>query len=365
MRNKKPLLALVISAVVLLALAFFLSRGSAEASSADAGPAPKEPSKKVAVTFPRDRMNDPHRKPVVLAQGQSGAVFIEANAIRHAPLVEAMLKCREKENHGGLEEMKQKLGIDPMEDVDRVGFDGKVFVASGFFAKLKVPEELGAPAVYGDKGKVWSTVDDKGQRAYFGQLGDDMVLTAGSEDELHAAMDRASGKTPVQTPDLPAGFGEGEIYGSVGASFIQSLFSESSDPMTQSLGKLLTSSTVRADVDQDAAFSMDLQAIDDKAGGDLSDAMKGVLAGLHAKAEKDGDDDLANLLEQARVSPSADGHFSLDVALPGETILRGMGCNADGTPIAAAPSLAPPPPGGPANNGLTLPPPSLPMPRGH
>ena len=355
-KNRRNVLVLAAAAVAFLLVAFVLSRGSALPPGPDGGVATAE-KKRAPVVYPRDKKRPKHPRPdsdagpapaaagpsldamqrALLQKDGKGAVFVEANAIRHSPLMEKMLRCRQKENGDGLEDMKDKLGIDPMEDVDRIGFNGDVFVASGFFSKMKVPEELGAPEAYGDGGQIWHAKGDEGQEMYFGKVGDGMLMTAADPAALKAAMDRSTGQADPSTPPaLPAGFGEGEVYGTVGAAFLQSVLGDSKDPVAQSVAKLVTQSTVRMNVDEDAALSLDLSAVDDKSAVDLSSAVRGGLAGLHAKAVSDGDDDLAHLLEQARVTPGEGGKFNVDVAVPGETLLRGMGCDKDGNPVDGA-----------------------------
>ena len=51
-------------------------------------------------------------------------------------------------------------------------------------------------------------------------------------------------------------------------------------------------------------------------------------------------DDVASLLEQARVDPRDNGTFALDVAVPGDLVLRGMGCDSEGRPLAQPTSAA-------------------------
>ncbi len=374
MSRRNSVVALAVAAVVLLVLAFILSRSSADASSSpDAGPsssAPARSARKAPLVFPRDRARlaaathtapaqpTPDDKPrldamqrALFGPGNKGAIFVEANAIRHAPLMEKILRCRQADSADGLARMKAELGIDPMEDIDRVGFDGDVFVASGFFDKLKLPPEIGDGDAYGDGGRLWQVKDDKGKDMWFGEVGDGMLLTASDEALLKSAMDRAEGRGAVAVSGLPAGFGEGEVYGTVGAAFLKSVLGGSQDPVAQTIATMVTSSTVRMNLDEDAALSLDLQAVDEKSGDDLAKAVGGVLAGLHAKAQQQGDAELAQLLEQARVSPLPGGRFNLDVAVPGDTLLRGMGCGPDGTPLGAPPAppaSAPPAPPAPA-----------------
>lgn len=347
MKNR-GVLVLVAVALAFLLLAYLLSRTSAEVAGADAGTAVA--ARKAPVVFPRDQYKGsgalatakpttPEKKAkldamqrALIQPGGKGAVFVEANAIRHAPLMEKMLRCRQDDSADGLNQMKQEFGIDPLEDVDRVGFDGDVFVASGFFNDIKVPAELGEGTAYGDNGRIWTATDDDGTKVAFGKLGDGMLISGIDEAQVKAAMERASSTSDVPA-ELPAGFGQGEVYGTVGAAFLASVLGSSGDPVAQKVAELVTSSTVRMNVDEDAALSLDMQAVDGKSADELSKAIGGAFAGLRMQAQQSGDQELAWLLEQARVEPGEDGRFNVDVAVPGEVLLRGMGCGPDGTPL--------------------------------
>jgi hypothetical protein len=295
---------------------------------------------KVAPT-PEKRAKLDAMQRALLHGNDKGAVFVEANAIRHAPLMEKILRCRSQESADGLTQMKEELGIDPLEDVDRVGFDGDVFVASGFFKDLKVPAELGEGAPYGEGGKLWSVKGDDGENMTFGQLGDGMLVSGPDEAAVKAAMDRATTTTEAPS-ELPEGFGQGEVYGTVGAAFLQSVLGSSNDPVAKRVAELVTTSTIRMNVDEDAALSLDMKAVDEKSAQELSAAVGGAFAGLRMQAQQSGDAELAYLLEQARVEPQADGRFNIDVAVPGEVLLKGMGCGPDGEPLMKVPGATKP-----------------------
>lgn len=358
MKNRS-VMVLVGAAVALLILAYLLSRGSADATAVDAGPqaAALAKAKEKQVVFPRDKYKgqgalatdkvaptpekraklDAMQRALLQGGAKKGAVFVEANAIRHAPLLEKMLRCRADESADGLTRMKEELGIDPLEDVDRIGFDGDVFVASGFFKDLKVPAELGEGMAYGDKGRIWTVEQDAGEKFTFGRLDDGMLLSGADEATVKAAMDRASSPSGDTPAELPEGFGQGEVYGTVGAAFLQSVLGSSDDPVAKRVAELVTSSTIRMNVDEDAALSLDMNAVDEKSAEELSAAVGGAFAGLRMQAQQSGDAELAYLLEQARVEPQADGRFNIDVAVPGDVLLKGMGCGPDGVPLTKVP----------------------------
>ena len=60
--------------------------------------------------------------------------------------------------------LKNELGIDPTEDIDRIGFDGDVFAASGFFENLKLPPDIGPGTPYGDGARMWTETSPEGEK---------------------------------------------------------------------------------------------------------------------------------------------------------------------------------------------------------
>ncbi len=350
MSDRRPLVVLAVAAVILLVVASLLSRGSADVVvAADGGGANLQ--RKERVIYPRDKkrvrvtrqLDDPRppeeRKRAldvlqrsVLADDSHGAVFIEANAIRHSPLMEKILRCREADATGGLAQMKEELGIDPLEDLDRVGFNGEVFAASGFFQDMKVPAEAGPGESYGDKARLWHVQGDNGAAVVFAQVDNGLLLSGADEAAVKAAVDRAEGRSTANAAP-PAGLGEAELYGTLPGSFLQELAGGTKDPMAARIAELVVSSSVRMNVGQDAALSLDVTTKDDASSDELEKTLNGGLALLRAQAEQKGERDVATMLDQARVERAEGGGLMLDVAVPGDFLLKSMGCGPDGTPV--------------------------------
>jgi hypothetical protein len=361
MNKKRAPIVFVLIALVFLGIAYVLSRGSADARGPDAGPKVAEKERK-QVVFPRNRharkesgaladaQVSPEKKKEVLDQmqrallppGGKGAVFVEVNAIRHTPLMEKVLKCRESEMLDGLNAMKNELGIDPMEDLDRVGMMQDVVAASGFFQDFKVPKELGEGSKYGDTGTIWKTKNDDGEDMYFAKVADGMLMTSSNESSLHAAIDRAEGKGPVGEP-LDPQLSKAEMYGAVDGALAAQLLGSSGNPQAVALAGAIAQANMRMNMDENVAASFDISGKTPQQGEDLRKALTAALAVARAQAQAQGEDELASLLEQARVDPQSDGNFGLDVAVPGELVLKSMGCDQDGNKPAAPPAPPAPP----------------------
>jgi hypothetical protein len=277
--------------------------------------------------------------------GKDGALVVEVNAIRHAPLVEKFLSCeqaREGDDANSLAQLQDELGVDLTEDVDRVAFDKNVLAVSGFFEKLKLPAELGAGEAVGDAGRLFRIKGDDGKPMVVGKVGNDLLFTGVDEAEVRSAIDRAEGRAP-SGPGFPDGVAAGEVYGLVGPALLQDLLGDLHDPATAQLAQVVTESRVQVAVDDAAALSLDLSARSPDEGRDLGRALGGLVAAARAKALDADDAELAGLLEQARVDVADDGRVAFDFAVPGDELLRMMGCDAEGRPLAAG-ALPPAPP---------------------
>ncbi len=279
--------------------------------------------------------------------GKDGAVVIEVNALRHSTLVDALLKCRAAQRGdemAGLGLLKDELGIDVTQDVDRVALDPEVLAVSGFFEKLTLPAEVGEGEGYGDDARIFAMKGPTGKPSYLAKVGSDLVMTSTSVDELKAAVDRAEGRR-----DAPATFPEGtiggEVYGVVGPSLVRSIAAlGKTDEQLDGVLAMLTTSKVRMAVDNDAAISLDIGTKSPSDGAELAKALGGAVALARSRAAADGESELAAMLEQAKVVPNDDGSIAFDLAVPGDELLKLMGCpplDHGGTTTAPAPSAAP------------------------
>lgn len=293
-----------------------------------ATPAPATP------TVGRDKLSRALNSP-----GKDGALVIEVNAIRHSPLVDKILTCersRKGDAASGLDTLREELGIDVTEDVDRVAFDKDVLAVSGFFKDLKLPEELGAGEAFGDEGRLFKVKDESGKDIVIGKVGEELIVTGFSEAEVKGAIDRAEGRAAPAAP-FPANVAGGEVYGLVGAAFLQDLLSSADDPVAKRLASVITQSTLQVAVDDAAALSMDIQASSPEEGQNLGKTLGGLISMAREDARARGDDELAGLLDQGEVKIRDDGSVALDVAVPGETLLKMFGCDGNGKPLDPAP----------------------------
>lgn len=278
-----------------------------------------------------------------MAGPEEGVVFVEVNALRHTALVEQLLACRGDEASAGLAQLREQMGIDPLEDVDRLALQQGVMAMSGFFEELVVPEEFGAPRSYGDAGSLYTLPqipDEEGPPRYLARVGDDLILLGSDEAALTLAVDRAEGRAAAAPPP-PSELTEGELYGTLGSDALSALLEDGRGaglPVAALLRRLVENATVRAYVDDAVSLSFDLDTVGGEEGEDLARAIGGAIAGARQAALQEGDRELAALLDEARVLRHEEGKLGVDLAIPGDMVLRAFGCRSiDEQEVPSAP----------------------------
>lgn len=361
---KKNRIAAALVLVALLVGAGLLSIIADEEKKREEGVVDED---RVEVTFPRDdhraskrrrptrnapldtaRPSDakrPPRDPIESAMtppGGADVVFVELNAIRHSPVAERIIRCREADAMRAFDRMKENLGIDPTEDIDRLALGANVVGLSGNFSSLQVPAELGEGTPVGETGRVFTAKNDEGGGdVYLARVGQDLVLTGASRADIEAAVLRAEGTGEAGEPLRFSG-APGELYGRFGPTLLGEVLRGVDDPLVARLRELVDDGVVRATVDDNVSLSVDVTAKDAQSGTDLAQAIGGAVSAARMNAISRGDTNLARMLEQARVVPHDDGRFDVDLAVPGDVILDSLGCGPDGTPRPPESPPAPP-----------------------
>lgn len=259
-----------------------------------------------------------------------GVVFMEVNAIRYSNLAEGILKCRGDDVDTEVQRLKKELGVDPLEDLDRLAVQEKMLAATGNFKNLQIPE--GTPSeTYGDGATLYELAGEGGATGTVAVINDELVLMGDSKEEVQNAVDRVEGRAEA-VATMPRALQNAELYGRVDSSMIGALLAGSSDPVAARFSELVKKGFVRVNVDNEVALSLDMEAEDPAAAEDLAKAVGGAFAGLRKKAADEGEQELAWLLEAAEVRPGRDGRFEIDVAVPGDYVLDLLGCDAKGNP---------------------------------
>jgi hypothetical protein len=346
MRNK----AWLVAALALLALAAWLmSRGDSVASTED---------KKPRVEFPRFAKPEEHdrnrrrrtlppappkgdsdtapskRDPVITAlppsKGKSVVVF-EASALKETPIAKHWLDCMMSGyQRSRLKRFRERYGVDPLEDVERFAVSSEeVFIASGDFSGARWEEMEGRPRVYGNKGVLFERKREGRPTEVLGIWNDEMVLIAKTAAEIEAAMDRLEDRAPSETPRLREWEQYGDVYGVLAAEDIARLFPVDQRELADRLRGAVKDVELHVDASEDVAIVADVGGDVPSEVEDLAKSLGGALALGRLKAQSDGETDLAELLDFAKIR-SRDGQFTVDLALPLDVLVRQMGpCKKD------------------------------------
>jgi hypothetical protein len=333
----------LLAAVLLLALAAFLMSRGDKAAQAKKPPAvafprherPEEQARNQRRrTLPpapaKDEKDDgprAKRDPVITAlpttPGKSAVVF-EASALKNSPVGELWMNCmlsqRDREQ---LKRLKEQYGVDPLEDVDRLAVSSeRVGILSGDFAKARLDQLSGKQRAYGQKGKIYE--DEGGGSRAFAVWGEEMVLFGREVEALEAALDRLEDRGKAAPPVIPAWASYGDVYGVLSAADLADMLPEDQREIAERLRGAVENVELHVDASDDVAIVADVAGPDQGQVSDFGKTLGTALSLGRLKAQSDGDDKLAELLEYARVAPR-DGRFSLELALPLSVIQRQMG----------------------------------------
>lgn len=259
-----------------------------------------------------------------LPAGDASVVVVEWNAIRHSPLAEALLACRARESAARIEAIRDALGVDIGEDIDRIALSERTVAVSGYFQDLRVPAEFGTPTNYGDEGRLYEL---PGEQGFVAQVGDGLLVLGDARSDVEAAIDRVEGREKAGAFDSDD-VTQNDVFGVLQASFFTELLSDVQEPRLRQVLEQLARGTLRVRVDDTLAISLDVDVQDAEVGEDLARVVGGMLAAARHEAAAAGEDEAAWLLEQARVLRGGGGGFGVDVALPGDVLLDALGCPA-------------------------------------
>lgn len=262
-----------------------------------------------------------------LSVGAHGSgVVLEVNALRNSPLGELLLGCLvAREGRESALESLRKAGIDPLQDVDRVGMTEQGLVISGDFRKTQWAALLGdaAPDAYGDRGSI-TAVAPRGEGAptlYATRWGDSLLHLGTSPEEGRAVIDALENRGPRSKPILQPDQTYGELYGVItGPDLVAAL--GQTDGWGKALADAASSVELHLDARKDVGLVAELSGEDAAKVTDLGKTLGGALALGRMQARAEGDTETSELLDFARVVPGRDGKLSLELALPLEVVAR-------------------------------------------
>jgi hypothetical protein len=279
----------------------------------------------------RSRPRDPVLAALPRGPGKT-AVVIEANALRHSPIGELLLDCLLRDGGKQLEEFRKLSGVDPLQDLDRLVVTDEGVMLSGNFGNARFKELLGerVSSDYGQGARVYEpgettvtrpdggTVRGRSDSAV-GTWNDQLLVIGKSPDEVKAVIDRVEGRGPDLPPAIPENSTYGEIYGVLSVDQLARMLPPEQAELAQRIRDTAQNVELHVDATSDVAVVAEVTGPDGNKVTDLGKTLGGALSMARLQAQAEGEKELAQLLDFARVRPDGTS-FQLEMAVPLDVI---------------------------------------------
>jgi hypothetical protein len=334
------------AAVCLLALAAWLmSRGDSKARTAAKKPKvelPRYPrqdewersQRRRTIPLPPLASAEPDappvkRDPVLVALPRSpdkSTVVFEAGALRTSPVGKLFMDCfLDAKGEKDLRDLKEKAGIDVLEDVDRVAMSTeKVVVISGEFGDARLDGLLTDHdrRSFGQRGEIY----EQEWGGAIGIWGGEIVVAAPNGKAIEEAFERLEGKRPAP-PAIPEGQAFGDVYGMIAAEDAAKMIPDPA--LAERMREVAPQIELHVDAASDVGVVANVTGAKKDDVRDLGKSLGAAVSLARMEARRSGDDRLAELLELGRVAPG-DGAFRMELGLPLPILERELGkCRKD------------------------------------
>jgi hypothetical protein len=256
------------------------------------------------------------------------AVVVEANAIRNSPIGQLLLDClaaRSRGRSNPVEEIKQRVGVDVLQDLDRVAMTEDGVLLSGHFENARWSEafkDRATSSSYGEGATFYRmnprTLRDGGtsqSSEVVATWKNQLLFVADSPEEAQAIIDRLEGRAPVAEPLITEQQTYGEIYGVLSAQDLAKILPPDQAALADRIRSAAERVELHVDTSKDVGIVAQIQGSDSSQVTDLGKSLGAALSLSRLKAQADGDQNVAEFLELARVVPDGD-QFKLEMALP-------------------------------------------------
>jgi hypothetical protein len=234
------------------------------------------------------------------------------------------LACLRASDGGELDALRDKLGIDPVNNLDRFVLGPDDLVASGDFRDVHWDQVLAGQTTtrYGDQGSYTLVSSDAGTPMVATCWGDQLFAIDEGPDAARARIDRIEGRGAPPTPLLAEAQTYGDAYGVIDphllGGFLGDLIPDQA-PLQSRLLSAATSLEFHLDASHDLALTAEVRGKDVAALDELARSLDSAFALWRRYAQTHNQPELAALLDQAKVTPGT-GSFSVQLALPLETL---------------------------------------------
>jgi hypothetical protein len=277
------------------------------------------------------RPRDPLLAALPRGEGRT-AVVIEANALRHSPIGELLMDCLMRDGGKDLNEFRERSGVDPLQDLDRLVITDQGMMLSGNFANAKLKDLMGDSVSmdYGQGARVYEpgemamTGPDGGvvrrrRNAAVGVWNNQLLMLGGTPDDIKAAVDRVEGRGPDEPSVLNENSTYGEMYGVMSVDHLARLLPPEQAELAKRLREVAENVELHVDASSDVALVAEVRGEDRNKVEDLGKSLGAALSLARMRAQAEGEQEMAQLLDFARVQPEGSS-FRLEMAVPLDVI---------------------------------------------
>jgi len=256
------------------------------------------------------------------AGDNTSIIVFEANAIRHSTLMKGFLDCLGKKAQDGLSKVRDELGINPLEDIDRIALGDKIVMFSGHFENFQWDEIFKSePDSYGNNTQVFTEShmtanSDERVTERFALWNNEILIVGKNRKEIEETIDTLEGRIPMNSIPLRESDTYGEAYGNMSTAMLGRLIPPEAGELREQILEIVSGVKVNSNAMSDVAIFAQLSSDGNIEGlSDLGRSMGGALSMALAAARIQGDDELARLLEFAKITDHH-GELSIEIALP-------------------------------------------------
>ena len=149
----------------------------------------------------------------------------------------------------------------------------------------------------------------------------ELLIVGKNRQDLEQTIDTLEGRIPMNSIPLQESETYGEAYGNMSTQMLGRLIPPEAGELREQILKIVSGVKLNSNAMSDVAISAQLSSDGDIEGlSDLGRSMGGALSMALAAARLQGDDQLAQLLEFAKITDN-EGELALELALP-ETYLK-------------------------------------------
>ena len=248
-----------------------------------------------------------------------GLMVLEANAIKHSWLFEALEGCIDFQSTSLPDGFPEDFDI--TESIDRVATGDGVALVSGFFDGVDWESAIGSSMVEAENAQIFDSPDGQ----VFAIWDNQMMITAESRDKLDTVLEGLNNPSSVPAEGgIEQSDAYGDIYGKFNGGLLERLVPEEfRDELTPELVESLNGIDFHLDMSQGLAMSASvtsesedtLKALNFVMDLGLSQARNG-LVDLANEADAPEAAALSKALKASQIGSASDGVLNFDLALP-------------------------------------------------